>query len=1002
MLLLAGGALTAVAHARQHGSPTTLSPGHRNASNSPWGDRSNPGKDPGRQSRHATIAAILARRAKQPRVPSVAELTERQSASAATTASVATTELARSAYTPIVEYIPLQQPASKPGANFDSALRELIVAARSNEGARDLRGFIRPSVQNGEGWKAAKKAASGGCVREWQTQIRKWFSPPRGATEGDCKYACTHDRSTWCVGYEFAADGGGTCKLYDDCTKEGRRIEAPRSRAQLDPAAIPVDTPLWPAIGENRDPPPKSGGRLQPKDTSSKPTTAYPNGRDYSSGSRCGESWDDAAVKCGMECGTGCNGIQDMCYLDLPTCDHKNPAGKCWAYSGGVSDSWCATASAMIDGSDRTKDKEDSFYNLCMCEEIVVGPEARTNKYVAPMNASTLPPRDADLVALVVEEGELHPGLPECTWKPPPGCTNVTQYECVEGAAARKCSGENWFNQPEQCGASCVHTALLRPPPYYAVWRSGPRARPWQSNSQLPHYAAKDAVRDPKTQWAFDHPKRILMSVWCKSSQIEFVGVSLFSPAYEQKARRLLGSCNMKGLCCKATMVGSNFMGPETPEGTDAFRYRMIALKPLFLLDQMEKTLEPVVFLDVDLEFHQFPELFLDNSWPEGPRDVALFNFWANETNLTNRHTPNIGSAVAYFNKTFRAKKLLNAWAEAMQYGTNQHAPDDQVLDKLLNEGGWLERVSLGWLPSSYLRLMPSYYRGVQAVIDHDHGSAPGIDGHSRVKPKLPPTFWTEPVNEEAYMDAAAAAVAAANAADPNSVGADDPNAPPVPVQAPAPVVAPVPEMAPLGQAPAPVAVPAPVPVVPATGPTVARSAENPNGCMIAAQGECGPMQAIPLPAGGVCTGESKCCSAGGYCGSGPLYCGEGMQAEYSHSHKLCGGADAGKKDEGTVASRAGAGPKPAAPLARTSASAPAPQAAAAPAPEIPKFDPLPATPAVQDPYDPALSNTDGLYRPPVPGAAPAPVGQGTGRSAEFNPVANDGLHHPSENLLLV
>ena len=271
-----------------------------------------------------------------------------------------------------------------------------------------------------------------------------------------------------------------------------------------------------------------------------------------------------------------------------------------------------------------------------------------------------------------------------------------------------------------------MHVALLRPPPYYAVWRSGPRARPWLSNSVLPHYAPKDAVRDQKTQWAFDHPQRIMMSVWCKSSQIEFVGVSLFSPAYEQKARRLLGSCNLKGVCCKATMVSSDFMGASTPEGSEQFRYRMIALKPLFLLDQMEKTLEPVVFLDVDLEFHQFPELFLDNSWPEGPRDVALFNFWANETNLTNRHTPNIGSAVAYFNKTYRAKKLLNAWAEAMQYDTNSQAPDDQVLDKLLKEGGWLERVSLGWLPSSYLRIMPSYYRGVKAVIDHDHGSAPG------------------------------------------------------------------------------------------------------------------------------------------------------------------------------------------------------------------------------------------------------------------------------------
>ena len=420
--------LIAVAHARQHALPTTLSPGHRNTSTSPaWGDA------PGRRARQATIAAILAQRAKQPRVPSVAELTERQ------TASAKTTELARSAYTPIVEYIPLQDS----GRRGVEAVPGAVSAASSEEGARDSRDFIRPSIETDEGRKAARKAASGRCVRESQTNISKWFSPPRPARESDCKYACTHDRSAWCVGYEFISGGGGTCKLYNDCINEEDRPGVPRSRAGLDPAANPVDTPLWPAIGEPTDSIPQTEGRLKHKDSSTVPTAAFPNGREFSSGSRCGESWDDAAVKCGMECGTGCNGIQDMCYLDLPTCDHKNPAGKCWAYSGGVSDSWCATASAMIDGSDRTKDKEDSFYNLCICEEIVVGPEARTNKYMAPMNASNLPPRDPDLVALVVEEGEKHPGLPECTWKPQAGCTNVTQYECVEGAAARKCSGES-------------------------------------------------------------------------------------------------------------------------------------------------------------------------------------------------------------------------------------------------------------------------------------------------------------------------------------------------------------------------------------------------------------------------------------------------------------------------------------------------------------------------------------------------------------------------------
>ena len=107
----------------------------------------------------------------------------------------------------------------------------------------------------------------------------------------------------------------------------------------------------------------------------------------------------------------------------------------------------------------------------------------------------------------------------------------------------------------------------------------------------------------------------------------------------------------------------------------------------------------------------------------------------------------NVGSAVAFFNQTYRSKKLLAAWAEAMQYGTNSKAPDDQVLDKLMKEGGWLKRVSVGWLPAAYLRLMPSFYRGVDPVIDHDRGTKPGVAGHSSVKPLLPPVMWTEKVD---------------------------------------------------------------------------------------------------------------------------------------------------------------------------------------------------------------------------------------------------------------
>merc|ERR1719345_255936 len=81
-----------------------------------------------------------------------------------------------------------------------------------------------------------------------------------------------------------------------------------------------------------------------------------------------------------------------------------------------------------------------------------------------------------------------------------------------------------------------------------------------------------------------------------------------------------------------------------------------------------------------------------------------------------------------------------------MAYKHNQKAPDDQVLDLLLTEGGWLQRASFGWLPAAYMRNPPSYYRGVDCVIDHDHGNPPGLLKHSEVKPVLPPVSEIEVV----------------------------------------------------------------------------------------------------------------------------------------------------------------------------------------------------------------------------------------------------------------
>ena len=90
----------------------------------------------------------------------------------------------------------------------------------------------------------------------------------------------------------------------------------------------------------------------------------------------------------------------------------------------------------------------------------------------------------------------------------------------------------------------------------------------------------------------------------------------MFSPKYEPKARRLLASCERVGVCCKATLLPPDAFGPDALEGSTEFRFRTIALKPAFILSQLKQTQLPVVFMDVDLEFHRFPELFMPGAGP--------------------------------------------------------------------------------------------------------------------------------------------------------------------------------------------------------------------------------------------------------------------------------------------------------------------------------------------------------------------------------------------------
>ena len=361
-------------------------------------------------------------------------------------------------------------------------------------------------------------------------------------------------------------------------------------------------------------------------------------------------------------------------------------------------------------------------------------------------------------------------GLPECDWMPSEDCTTESQYECMAGPKKGKCSGKNWIDKTGECTSSCIHAKLYWYAPHDKKWIPAPDAKAakaladkGEGETDSEPAGGKDDVK-PGEVPHYDHDKEkmslesrhinlkdldVMMSPACKHNQ-PFVAVTLYSPKYAGKAKRLLKSCERNNVCCKATEAPGSVAhvkeGSSDQDEADQYRLEMIRMKPAFILAQMDAIQLPVVWLDCDMEFHKFPKKFMPASWETGPRDALLFNFWGNETK--GQDSPSIGSGVAFFNYTLPARNLLVAWAEAMAYDLNAEAPDDQVLSELLGSGSWVRRAKFGWLPASYMRHLPAMYRGVDPVIDHDHGSVPGLNGHSDVLPNLPPVKVPEKPKE--------------------------------------------------------------------------------------------------------------------------------------------------------------------------------------------------------------------------------------------------------------
>ena len=300
--------------------------------------------------------------------------------------------------------------------------------------------------------------------------------------------------------------------------------------------------------------------------------------------SRCGFSWDDAAAKMGASCEAGgwegqCTppegtvddpdsywyGETYDCYTDLPDLGGLTSRGKCFHVSPATSDEWC-------DGNCNTPGGECDP-NFCRCEgdderQDVFNVSAPIQGHDTSASPDSLPKESDDLVKKVKKAEQEHPsGLPECTWRPPKGCSKKAQYQCMEGKKQGQCSGENWFGRDEECEHSCVHTSLLPTAPYSALWYPGPLAREFQPGESQPRYNHTARKMSLANRGVDLSKSDVMLSATCKSKANQFVGVALYSPKYEAKAKRLLRSCSRVGVCCKATFLPPDAFGKDAPEG---------------------------------------------------------------------------------------------------------------------------------------------------------------------------------------------------------------------------------------------------------------------------------------------------------------------------------------------------------------------------------------------------------------------------------------------------
>jgi len=205
--------------------------------------------------------------------------------------------------------------------------------------------------------------------------------------------------------------------------------------------------------------------------------------------------------------------------------------------------------------------------------------------------------------------------------------------------------------------------------------------------------------------------------------QEDYVVISWYTSNYEDKALRLLESCEKFEIQCVLYEIKEPYVISLSKfENVTIPKSNLVIMKPWFLLYAM-RVLQPgrnLLYVDIDMVFRSKPKFVLSQNYQV---DMMMYDF-NQEFSIPNLPysivTP---SSVLYLHPSSRTQAFVSEWASTTIY--NPFAPDDHLFDYTMEFSTceWRSILKIHWLSKAHVRYQSlKHFNDVkldEIIIDH-------------------------------------------------------------------------------------------------------------------------------------------------------------------------------------------------------------------------------------------------------------------------------------------